>query len=937
MTCSMCTKSIETALSNMDGVSKVNASLAFNSAHVDYDPSKIRHDDLINTIEDIGYDVVVQPQQQIVEDDDIERGATASSTKGIVEFTVSGMTCSMCSQSVVRALESTPGVKGAIVTLSTNQAKVEFDSSLTSVDALNKMIEDIGYDVVGTYVVHVPVMMDSPNRIDRMLEQQGEEVTNRKRAFIWSLLGTVPILILTMVFPHFPSLKIVQWLQQPIVITMNGVGNHEFVLEALILFALCTPIQFGCGYPFYKSSYYGLRQGLMGMDVLVCVGTTASYGYALWATVMGGIEYHFFETSAVLICFVLLGKWMQTLAVRRTSQALTHLLKLQPKTAIKVYPSTTSSNKNKNKKWNPLNDPYTEESLPITTIQAGDFVKILKGSSIPADGIIRFGEMTVDESMITGESIPVLKTSGAVVLGGTICAEAGQDAGASFVEVTGVGENTALSQILQLVQDAQSRQVPIQELADKISGVFVPTVVILSVVTFMVWYALIQTGAVPISLLPKGESPSTFSLLFGISCLVISCPCALGLATPTAVIGSYFSLVVTDSIFWDDAALNKVDLLPTKNMDVTDSIFWDDAALNKVDLLPTKNMEECILWLLGSLERNSEHLLASAIVRYTEERLLEGIDNVSSEEQDIAEKLDFAQPSNFVAMTGRGASGTILGEIDVSVGNRSFCEVRGFEISKQVEENMQRLERQGKTAIVAAVNGTVVVVMGVADELKADASSSVIYMKEKMGLDVWMVTGDNRRTARAIAKQLQLPENRVIAEALPVAKVEKVQELQAQGCVVAMVGDGVNDSPALVQADVGLSIGKGAEIAAEASDMILVRGNVTDVCTALDVSRVIFRRIQLNFIWSLLYNCLSIPLAAGVFYPVFHTRLPPTVAALAMALSSLSVVASSLALHLYRPPKVMSSQQISQQATSSNGRNKIDDDPELHALLLNPE
>ncbi|MGK3744531.1 MAG: Cu+-exporting ATPase [Bacillariaceae sp.] len=293
-------------------------------------------------------------------------------------------------------------------------------------------------------------------------------------------------------------------------------------------------------------------------------------------------------------------------------------------------------------------------------------------------------------------------------------------------------------------------------------------------------------------------------------------------------------------------------------MVVTDSIFWDenfgrDAAavsLNKVDSLPTKNMEECILWLLGSLERNSEHLLASAIVRYTEERLLEGIDNVSSseeeEEEDIAEKLDFAQPSNFVAMTGRGASGTILGEIDVSVGNRSFCEVRGFEISRQVEENMQRLERQGKTAIVAAVNGTVVVVMGVADELKADASSSVIYMKEKMGLDVWMVTGDNRRTARAIAKQLQLPENRVIAEALPVAKVEKVQELQAQGCVVAMVGDGVNDSPALVQADVGLSIGKGAEIAAEASDMILVRGNVTDVCTALDVSRVIFRRIQVS-------------------------------------------------------------------------------------------
>lgn len=306
--------------------------------------------------------------------------------------------------------------------------------------------------------------------------------------------------------------------------------HHKFVLEALILWALATPIQFGCGYPFYKSSYYGLRQGVMGMDVLIAVGTSSSYVYAVWAALAGGMEYHFFETSAVLIFFVLLGKWMQTLAVRRTSQALTRLLQLQPRTAIKVIAPAT------NKNWNPLNnDPYSEEIVPISTIQTGDYVKVLKGSSVPADGLIRFGEMTVDESMITGESIPVLKTKGAIVLGGTMCAEAGQEAGACFVQVTGVGSNTALSQILQLVQDAQNRQVPIQNLADTISGYFVPTVVILSIVAFMVWYALIQSGVVPASMLPDGESPATFSLLFAISCVVCSCPCTLGLATPTVV------------------------------------------------------------------------------------------------------------------------------------------------------------------------------------------------------------------------------------------------------------------------------------------------------------------------------------------------------------------------------------------------------------------
>jgi Cu+-exporting ATPase len=328
----------------MNGVFSVKASLAFNSVHIDFDPSKTNYDDVVGTIEDIGYDVVTRPS---ITGDKV----TVPSMKLTADFIVSGMTCSMCTQSVVKTLEVVPGVESVVVALSTNQAKVKFDQSMTSIDTLKEAIEDVGYDVVEAHVVTntgdgskttmlakggSSFRVDSPDRIDRLLEQQEEEVINRKQAFVWSLVGTLPILIITMVLPHFPYLEVSKWLKQTIVIKLNYFGDFPFTLEALVLWALCTPIQFGCGYPFYKSSYYGLRQGVMGMDVLVAVGTTASYGYALWATLIRSMEYHFFETSAVLICFVLLGKWMQTLAVRRTSQALTQLLKLQPKTAIKV-------------------------------------------------------------------------------------------------------------------------------------------------------------------------------------------------------------------------------------------------------------------------------------------------------------------------------------------------------------------------------------------------------------------------------------------------------------------------------------------------------------------------------------------------------------------------------------------------------------------------
>ena len=931
MTCSMCSMAVTRALQDMEGVKSVNVSLATDSATITYEASKISPDSIKNTIEDIGYEAVPIPPPTA------PLNSSLSERMTIVDLSVQGMTCSMCTHAIQQALEAVPGVESVVVSLATNVARVQFlsaRSGTTSVDVLRETIEDVGYEVTDATEIGAEAEVMRPDRLERLLEQQQQQVVARKRAFLWSLVGTCPIVFCTMVLPHLPSNSLDRFLNKEI-----HIGDTPIMREAFILWLLCTPVQFGCGWEFYRSSYYNLRTGVMGMDVLVALGTSSSYGYAVWATLTGTMEYHFFETSAVLICFVLLGKWMQRLAVRRTSLALTQLLALQPKTAIKVIPlGSSSSAAIAPSDWNPLIDSYQEMIVPLEFIQKGDVVKILKGSSIPADGIVTFGEMSVDESMITGESVPVLKTQGSIVLGGTVCVEAGQAAGSAFVQVTGVGSSTALSQIVKLVSEAQNRQVPIQNLADTVASFFVPAVVTISVVTYMVWYGGIQSGIIPKSYLPSDESPATFSLLFGIACLVISCPCALGLATPTAIMvgtavgakngilfkgGETLELASkVDAIIFDKTGtLTKGKPAVTEfTIVVTELDFWKDVLQQSDDSKLGTKMH--LLWLLGSLERNSEHPLATAIVSYADTYL----------KNDQA----YVQPTNFKASTGRGASGSIGENVQVAVGNRAFCGMNSIPIDTDIEEKMRVIERQGSTAIIAAVNGVIVAVMGVADELKADAASAIRHLREEMKVDVWMVTGDNRRTAQAVARKLNFPMDRVLAEALPVAKVQKVQELQKRGYIVAMVGDGVNDSPALAQSDVGLSLGTGAEIAAEASDMVLVKGNVSDVCTALDLSQVIFRRIKvrgvidlkpveqytfaasqplrlvlsahlkLNLVWSLLYNCLSIPIASGVFYPLLRTRLPPTVAAIAMAMSSISVVGSSLALHFYHSPRIWS-------------------------------
>ena len=435
-----------------------------------------------------------------------------------VEMVVSGMTCTMCSTAITRALEAVDGVVSANVNLTTNVAAVHYKSPQVTPKILQETIQSVGYQVHEI----MSGEEDGNSRLQDLSRRQQEEVLKKKRAFLYSLVGTLPIFVMTMFLPHLLPTSIEQWLSTTITIF-----GYHIQRESLFLWILATPVQFGSGWTFYNGAYYNIQSGQLGMDVLVALGTTASYCYAVYQ-VLTGQSGHFFETSSVLLSFVLLGKWMNSLAVRRTSEALTKLMNLQSKRAIRVTPS--SSGVSSTSSWDPTKDAYDEQVVDIRLIQPNDTVKILRGASIPADGVVSHGEMTVDESMITGESIPVLKLPGSIVLGGTVCVEA-QEA-ASFVHVTGVGSSTALAQIVQLVQDAQTRQVPIQSLADTISSVFVPTVCALSLLTYMVWYALCSSGVVPEEWY-RDEGAGTFSLMFAIACLVISCPCALGLATPT--------------------------------------------------------------------------------------------------------------------------------------------------------------------------------------------------------------------------------------------------------------------------------------------------------------------------------------------------------------------------------------------------------------------
>jgi Cu+-exporting ATPase len=581
----------------------------------------------------------------------------------------------------------------------------------------------------------------------------------------------------------------------------------------------------------------------------------------------------FFETSIFLITFVLLGRYLENKAKGKTSEAITKLLSLRSKVAILLHCTDN-------------HQIVSEQEISIDLVEKGDILKIVPGASIPTDGEVVFGETTVEEALLSGENMPKVKRVGDKVVGGTI-----NQTGLIHIVATKVGNETTLAQIIKLVEEAHATKSSIQALADRIAGVFVPVVIGLSLVTFLAWLTAYLSGNVPPQWIPAGTNGPVFAMLFGISVLVIACPCALGLATPTAVmvgtgIAAKHAILIKSAESLEKAhkinavVFDKTGTLTIGKPTVSDYVIFRD----KINFHPLVSEDE-FFYFVGSAESACQHPIAKAIVTYVKEKY----DN----------KLALASPQNFAFLPGLGIQCSIDGK-EILVGNRKLLSERNLQLDNSVDEKLVEFESAGKTTAIVALNKNVVGIVAIADSLRPEAIE-VIRRLKAMHIDVWMVTGDNRKTATTVASQLGV--SNVFSEVLPQFKRDKVRELQKNGYIVAMVGDGINDSPALAQADIGIAIGAGTDIAIEAAHVVLMRSDLKDVIVAIDISRKTYSRIRSNFVWAFVYNILGIPIAAGVFYPLIPVALPPWIAGAAMALSSVSVVLSSLALTRYRPPQ----------------------------------
>jgi Cu+-exporting ATPase len=640
---------------------------------------------------------------------------------------------------------------------------------------------------------------------------------------------------------------------------------HQPWVDWLFL-ALATPVQFYVGWDFYVGGFKSLRAGSANMDVLVAMGSSAAYFYSLGVLLFPAMGDHvYFETSALIITLIKLGKVLEARAKGRTSEAIKKLMGLRPKTARVIRPGSEA-----------------EIEVPVEAVALGDLVVVRPGERMPVDGVVVEGRSAVDESMLTGESLPVDKQPGDEIIGGTINKQ-----GLLKFEATRVGAQTALAQIIRLVEEAQGSKAPIQRLADRVSGVFVPIVIAIASLTFLAWFFI-------------GDVGFTQAMLFMVAVLVIACPCALGLATPTAIMVGMGKGAELGILFKNSEALERAHELTSVVLDKTGTITRGEPSVTDVavaeaapatgrlplalDRADGKAPELRLLELAASAERGSEHPLGQAVVRAAGEA-----------------GLALAEPERFEAVAGKGVVAIVAG-CEVLVGTRRLLEDRGIALNG-LEGPLQRLEQEAKTAMLVARDGVALGVVAVADTLK-EGSVAAVQQMAALGLEVIMITGDNRATADAVARQLALPPStgigrraiRVVAEVLPGDKAAQVRTLQEEGRVVGMVGDGINDAPALAQSDVGIAIGTGTDVAMAAADVTLMSGDLRGVARAIALSRATMRTIKQNLFWAFFYNVMLIPLAAGVFYPLLGLRLHPALAAGAMAFSSIFVVSNSLRL-----------------------------------------
>lgn len=932
MTCAACSNSVEKALRNLSGVYSASVALLQNKADVTYDPSKVKEEDIKEAIEDAGFDAEVLPKISFKSKD---QGTVTG------KFRIGGMTCAACVNSVEGILRNLPGVTRAVVALATSMGEVEYDSNQIGKVEIISAIEDAGFDaeliqsgqqdklsimimgmfsvedakfvedmlrnmkgvrdfvvdpllvkydiffdpeVIGLRSIVDAIESESDGRFKVMLHNpytsyfssRMDESSQMFRLFTSSLTFSVPILFIGVVCPHIPFMYSLLLLR-----------CGPFLMGDWLKWALVSPVQFIIGKRFYVAAYRALRNGSANMDVLVALGTSAAYFYSVCALIYGAVLHYrlatYFETSAMLITFVLLGKYLEVVAKGKTSNAIKKLLELAPTTASLLI--TDADGKH-----------VGEKEIDAQLIQQSDMLKVYPGSKVPADGTVVWGSSHVNESMITGESAPVSKEVGGTVIGGTLNLN-----GALHIQVTKVGSDAALSQIVRLVETAQMAKAPIQKFADYIASVFVPVVVALAFVTWLGWYLAGVLRAYPEEWLPPASNQFVFALMFAISVLVIACPCALGLATPTAIMVATGIGATHGVLIKGGDALERAQKVQCVVFDKTGTLTKGKPSVTSAKVLSDMQMGD-FLRIVASAEGSSEHPLARAVVDYAYHFHFFGELPTNMDMQGLRTKNTawLLTASKFEALPGKGVRCSIDGT-DILVGNRKLMSEDGVSIPSVAEDYLKDMEQHARTGILVAFDRRLVGMLAISDPLKREAAVVIEGLK-KMGIRPIMLTGDNWTTAQAVAQELGIED--VKAEVIPAGKAETIRSLQKDGAMVAMVGDGINDSPALAAADVGMAIGAGTDIAIEAADYVLMRNNLEDVITAIDLSRKTFARIRLNYIFAMGYNILAIPLAAGLFFPFLKISLPPWVSGAAMALSSVSVVCSSLLLRRYRAPRL---------------------------------
>lgn len=805
MTCAACAKAIERTLGKLEGIESATVNLATERLAVKYNADQVGLEAIIDKVSQIGY--------QLKEEETVRE----------ITIPVAGMTCASCSSAVERALKKLEGVKTVNVNLATEKAVVHYDSTLIRISQIKQAIKKAGYE---------PLELEIQQSIDQEAQKRQRDIKTLWKKFLLSAIFTAPLLYIAM--GHMMGAPLPAFLDP-----------HHYPLRFALVQLILTIPAIVAGNKFYTVGFKALYRRSPNMDSLIAIGTSAAFIYGLYAIyeILTGnhmmVMELYFETAAVIITLILLGKYLEAVSKGKTSEAIKKLMGMQPKTALVIHDGK-------------------EMVIPIEEVEVGDIVLVKPGEKIPVDGVVIEGYSSVDESMLTGESIPIEKHVGDTVIGGSI-----NKNGSLQFQTSKVGKDTVLSQIIKLVEDAQGSKAPIAKMADIISGYFVPIVISISIIASILWFV-------------TGHS-TVFALTIFISVLVIACPCALGLATPTAIMvgtgkGAEYGVLIKGG-----EALETAHKIKTIVFDKTGTIT--EGKPRVTDIISRGDIsEDELLSLAASGERGSEHPLGEAIVKAQQDK-----------------NLPLKKVESFMSIPGRGIEVKIEGK-NLLLGNKKLMLEKNIPLDLESESN--RLAAEGKTPMYVAIEESLVGIIAVADVVKENSRKAIKRLHD-MGIQVAMITGDNQRTAEAIAREVGI--DIVLAEVLPEDKANEVKKLQDQGQKVAMVGDGVNDAPALAQADVGIAIGSGTDVAMESADIVLMRSDLLDVVTAIQLSKSTIRNIKQNLFWAFAYNSAGIPLAAGILYLFGGPLLDPMFAAGAMALSSVSVLSNALRLKRFKP------------------------------------